>query len=159
MTRPGTSNYLEKIMNTRVLKVFQGYFIACCHILTSYSLLKPLPSEVFIHQEVHGSLLRGLGWSRYSFGRRISYTFSIHVMDLDGGCLEVGRIGSPGLTTPGLDDLSLALFSLRWLGRFSKSIAFLSFIPNSRTRVRLSFRLGYLVHNFLSFVFLHSCHP
>ena len=44
MTRQGKSNYLEKIMNTRVLKVLQGHVIACCHVLTSHSLLKSLPS-------------------------------------------------------------------------------------------------------------------
>ena len=29
--------YLEKIMNTKMLKFFQGHVIACSHVLTSYS--------------------------------------------------------------------------------------------------------------------------
>ena len=48
MTRRGKSDYLEKIMNTRMLKFFLGLVIAHCHVLTNYSLLKPL-----IFQKVH----------------------------------------------------------------------------------------------------------
>ena len=44
--------YLEKIMNTRMLKFFQGHVIACSHVLTSYS-------QVFIFQKIHKDLWGG----------------------------------------------------------------------------------------------------
>ena len=62
-TRRGTSDYLEKIMNARMLKFFQGYVIARCHVLINYSIFKPFPSQVLIFQKVHrdplGRLRRG----------------------------------------------------------------------------------------------------
>ena len=44
MTGRGENVYLKKIMNTKVLKFFQRHVIARCHVFTSHSLLKPLPS-------------------------------------------------------------------------------------------------------------------
>ena len=62
MTRQGKSEitYLEEIMNTRMFKVFQGHVIACSHVLISHSLLKTLPSQIFIFNKVHGNPLRRL---------------------------------------------------------------------------------------------------
>ena len=48
-------------MNTKVLKFFQGDVIAHSHVLTSYSLLKCLPSQVFIFQKVYKDPLGRLG--------------------------------------------------------------------------------------------------
>ena len=53
--------YLEKIMNTRMLKFFQGHVLACSHVLTSYSFFKPFPSQVFIFQMIHRDPLGRLG--------------------------------------------------------------------------------------------------
>ena len=79
-TRRGKSDYLEKIMNTRMLKFFQGHVIAHSHVLTSYSLFKPLPSQVLIFQKVHRDPLgrlrqdgsSGLGRSDFNGNGRVN---------------------------------------------------------------------------------------
>ena len=60
-TRRGKRDYLEKIMNIRMLKLFQGHVVARSHVLTSYNVFKPLPSQVFIFQKVHRDPLGRLG--------------------------------------------------------------------------------------------------
>ena len=80
MIRRGKSDYLEKIMNTKMLKFFQGHVIARCHVLTSYNLLKPLPSQVLIFQKVHRNISRrlrrggrsGLSWSDFNGNGRVN---------------------------------------------------------------------------------------
>ena len=46
-------------MNIGVLKLFQGHVVAYGHVLTSHSLLKPLPSQVFILRRFMGILWEG----------------------------------------------------------------------------------------------------
>ena len=119
-------------MNTRVLELLQRHVIACRHVLVNHNLLEALPSQVFIFNKILRNSSRrlrrgkhlGFGWSIHR--RRIS-RLKINVMNLDRGLL--GRKDRKvGLTTSGLDDLCLTLFSLRQLGKLSKSIVFDKFI-------------------------------
>ena len=73
-------------MNTKVLKFFQGDVIAHSHVLTSYSLLKCLPSQVFIFQKVYKDPLGRLGRGGSSgLGRGdINGDGQVNVNNLDG---------------------------------------------------------------------------
>ena len=80
-------------MNARVLKLFQGHVVAHSNVLTSHSLLKPLPSQVFILQKVHKDPLGRLGRGRSNglgrggnngLGRAISKDRRVNVNYLDG---------------------------------------------------------------------------
>ena len=87
------NTYLEKIMNSRVFKFFQGHVIAHSHVLVSHGPLKPFPSKIFIFKKIHGNSSRRLGWgSYYRLGRSDSGRYRrVQIMNLDGWLLRARR--------------------------------------------------------------------
>ena len=158
-TGRGKRHYLEKIMNTRVLKLFQGHVIARSHILASYSLFKPLPSQVFILQKVHRDPLGRLGWGRSSgLGRSdINKDGWVNINNLDGRL--GGRKIRPSNLRPGqfvLHLLSLTTGKVSQIQRLRQSF---SLISSKKMRLGLSLRPGCPIHILLPFILFHSCHP
>ena len=150
--------YLEKIMKSKMLKLFQGHVIACSHVLISHGLLKPFPSQILVFNKVHRNSLRRLRRGRHnSFGRRNSDRFRwIYIMDLDGRLLRGRKNRKARLGWPVLCPLFLVttwkIFQVNCLWQI------FSLIPNSRTRLRFGLRPSYLVHYLLTPIFFHGCH-
>ena len=82
--------YLEKIINSRMFKFFQGHIITHSHILVSHSLLKHFPSKIFILKKIHGKSSRRLGRDGYhKLERSDSSKYrQVQVMNLDGWLLR-----------------------------------------------------------------------
>ena len=151
-------------MNGRVLKLFQGHVIAHGHVLIDHSLLKPFPSQIFVFKKVHRNPLRRQGRGKYSsFGRRNSGRFKrIYLLDLNGRLLRgrksrKARLDDPRLGRPILHPLLLVtawnILQVNYLWQI------FSFIPNSKTRLRLNLLPGCLIHHLLALIFFHGCHP
>ena len=146
-------------MNTKVLKLFQGHVIARSHILASYSLFKPLPSQVFILQKVHRDPLGRLGRGRSSgLGRSdINRDGRVNINNLDGRL--GGRKIRPSNLRPGRSVLRLLSLMSRKVSQVQRLGQSFSLISSRNMRLGLRLRPSCPIHNLLPFIIFHSCHP